>query len=303
MSTASIETPSSPTEAIVRDATLARLRDGLRSFGIAHGFLDRHLCGCGSPRCAQDRVETMSLLGMLRAVAMEWVAEPDPAREPLLHHRLASFARVYELLECPCGDPDCLTTRSATMDTRAYVRLVADMWHGRAGNRVTVADTEAEGWRAHTAGVVVEIGDRFARNLAALNTLALRLDPRDADRFQPVATAAAGLERSAWRAEARAMAAEAIATWLPHPESIVEVKRVVDSALALAYHAGWTTGDAAMLERAAVDACSGILTLGIVHVSVSQALFAPFSRVVSLTDLDSAVGALLIADDRIEVAA
>lgn len=302
MSTLSIETPSSPTEEIVRDATLARLRDGLRSFGITHGFLDRHLCGCGSPRCAQGRVETMSLLSMLRAVAMEWVAEPDPAREPLLHHRLASFARVFGLLECPCGDPDCPTTQSAGMDTRAYVRLVADMWHGRAGNRVAVAHTEAEGWSAHAAGVVVDIADRFARNLAALNTLALQLDPEDAERFHPVATAAAGLERSAWRAEARAMAAEAIATWLPHPESIVEVRRVVDSVLALAYHAGWTTGDAALIERAAVDACSGILTLGIVHLSVSQALFAPFNRVVALPDLDAAVDALLIAEERIAAA-
>ncbi|HEX6039667.1 hypothetical protein [Longimicrobium sp.] len=299
MSTAYTEMPSSTTEETVRDATLARLRDGLRSFGIAHGFLDRHLCGCGNPRCAQDRVETMSLLAMLRAVATEWVAEPDPVREPLLHHRLASFARVFALLECPCGDPDCPTTHSAGMDTRAYVRLVADMWHGRAGNRVAFAHTEAEEWSANAAGVVVDIADRFARNLAVLNTLALQLSPDDAERIHSVASAAASLERSAWRAEARAMAAEAIATWLPHPEPIVEVRRVVDSALAVAYHAGWTTGDAALIERAAMDACSGILTLGVVHLSVSQALFAPFSRVVSLTDLDAAVDALLIAEERI----
>jgi hypothetical protein len=303
MESLSATTTPSRTEEVVRHTTLARLRDALRSFGSAHEFLTPHLCGCGNPGCAQDSLETMSLLAMLRAVATEWVGDPDPQKEPLLHTRLGAFARAFGLLECPCADPQCPTAAAWRMDTRAFLRVIADMWHGRAGNRVTVGATSTEGWSDHVSLVVTDIADRYARNLGALTTFALRLDPADAHAFRPVLEAVEEQERSAWLTEARAMAAEAIATWLPAPGSIPEVERVMEGALSLAYHAGWTTWEAALLERAAADACSAVLTLGIVHISVSQKLFAPFTSVLPLADLDAAVAALLQAEERIAVAA
>jgi hypothetical protein len=301
MRSASWTTAPSATEELVRDTTLARLRDTLRSFGSAHGFLIPYLCGCGNEGCAQARVETTSLLTMLRAVATEWTAEPDPSAEPLLQTRLASFARAFDLLECPCDDPRCPTVSAWRLDARALLRVVADMWHGRAGNRVGVADTAVEGWADHVSLVLSEGSDRYARNLGALTALSLRLDPVDAHTFRRVLPAAEGQE-SAWLGEARAMAAEAMATWLPTPDPVREARRVLDGALALAWEAGWTTSEAAVFERAAADACSGVLTLGFVHPSVTKRLFAPFATVVSLADLEGAGAALLQADERIAIA-
>lgn len=280
----------------VLDAALARLRDHLRGFGRTHGFLQGHLCRCGRPECPEAHMETMSLASMLRAVATEWRQGPEPGREPLLRQRLLSFAAAFRVLECPCGEPDCPTVGAADTDTRALLRVVADQWHGRAGNRVDVSDTGRADWSARASEVVAWMGERFARNLAALTALALRLDPKLADSFRGVPKEARRREGGAWLAEARAMAAEATATWTPAPDALPEVQRVMDSALAVAYHGGWTTAEAAGFERAVVDACSAVLTFGIVHPSVSDVLFAPLARVVTLADLDAAVDALLRAD-------
>lgn len=288
--------PHSTFTATAFDTAVLQLRDHLRRFGRSHGFLEGHLCPCGRAGCPEGSVETMSLVSMLRAVATEWREGPDPAREPLLRHRLLSFSRAFALLECPCGDPDCPAATAGEADTRTLLRVVADLWHGRAGNRADVSGPGDEAWAARTDEVLAWMGGRFARNLAALIALALRLDPAGADAFRSTLAAARARESGAWLAEARAMAAEAIATWLPDPATLIEVRRVTDGALAVAYHGGWTTGDAADFERAAADACSAVLVLGIAHVSVSEALFAPFAGLTSLADLDTAVDALLAAE-------
>ena len=289
-------TPSPLAAPAALDAALAYLRDHLRRFGSTHGFLRAHLCPCGRPECPEAHVETMSLVSMLRAVATEWREGPEPRREPLLRQRLLAFARAFRVLECPCGEPDCPTATAQDADTRTLLRVVADVWHGRAGNRVDVSDTDDTRWPARAAEVVDSLGDRYGRNVAALTALALRLDPAGAGSFRVVPAEARRREGGAWLAEARAMAAEAIATWLPAPDTLPEARRVTASALAVAYHGGWTTGEAADFERGAADACSAVLTLGIVHASVSEALFAPFAGVVALADLDTAVDALLRAD-------
>ncbi|HST63037.1 MAG TPA: hypothetical protein VLK84_30290, partial [Longimicrobium sp.] len=57
--------------------------------------------------------------------------------------------------------------------------------------------------------------------------------------------------------------------------------------LSVAFHADWTSGDAADLEQAAADACARVLVRGIAHASVTAALFAPFASAISLADLDA----------------
>jgi hypothetical protein len=289
-------TPSPLAAPVVLDSALAHLRDHLRRFGRTHGFLHGHLCRCGRPECPETRVESMSLVSMLRAVATEWRDGPEPRREPLLRQRLLTFARAFRVLECPCGEADCPTTTAQDADTRTLLRVVADVWHGRAGNRVDVADTGEPRWPGRATEVMEWMAQRYARNAAALTPLALRLDPQRAGSFRSVPAEAERREGGAWLAEARAMAAEAIATWLPDAASLPEARRVTDVALAVAYHGGWTTGEAADFERAAADACSAVLSHGIVHESVSEALMAPFAGLVTLQDLDAAVDALLLAD-------
>jgi hypothetical protein len=88
------------------------------------------------------------------------------------------------------------------------------------------------------------------------------------------------------------MAAEAIASWLPAPNTLAEPGRVLDAALAVAYHGGWSTEEAAALERAAADACAGVLSRGIVHPSGTEVLFAAMGSAMRVEDLDAAAEAL-----------
>ena len=94
------------------------------------------------------------------------------------------------------------------------------------------------------------------------------------------------------------MAAEAAATWLPRPEERAEVHHVLDAAIALAWHADWTTEDAALLEGAAADACLAILTAGIVHHTVTAALYAPFAEAIPIDLLQDDVDLALIIEAR-----
>lgn len=81
------------------------------------------------------------------------------------------------------------------------------------------------------------------------------------------------------------MAAEATATWLSPPGEQPEIQRVLDAAVSVAFHSDWTVEDAALLEGAAIDACMAILTSGIVHPTVTAALYAPFAEAVPLETL------------------
>ena len=271
-------------EFAVRDAALAQARSEVLAFAARHGYAELHLCGCGNPRCRNDAVETMPLLRLLRAVATEWRDEPAPVAQGLLRSRLLMFARAFGLLECPCGQPDCPTLTADREDARGLVRIVADAWHGRAGNRMAPHGTGEERDKAalDLATWMRDAADRFAWNLGLLDALALRLDPEDAGKFRTVVGAMAASFGRPWPEEARAMAAEAAATWLSPPGEQPEVQRVLDAAIAVAWHGDWTTEDAAMLEGAAADACMAMLTSGIVHPTVTAALYAPFAEAVSI---------------------
>jgi hypothetical protein len=268
----------------VRNAVLAHARGALRAFGISHGFLASHVCGCGREGCENDDVSTMSLAFLLRAVAEEWTGAPDPGSEAVLRERLLAFSRVFRLHNCPCGDPECRAGRIEAGSARDVVRTIADVWHGRAGNRVH-----------HAAEHVASVARDHAANLATLHALALRLDPDDHAQFEPAVAAARAAEGGAWLIEARALAAEAIATWLPNPGGLEEVRRVMDSALSVAFHGDWTTAAAAAFERAAADACAGILVRGIAHPTVTEVLLAPLSAVIAVDDLDAAADAYRLA--------
>lgn len=280
----------------VRGAALAQARDAVRAFALTHGYLDGHLCGCGRPSCLNDHHATMSLVTMLRAVSTGWTsAGPNPAGEALLRERLLAFARAFGLDECPNGDPECHCARIGDGDAREVLRTVADAWHGRAGNVAPEGLAAGEG-PALTLEGVAALADYHAYHRAVLDALALRLDPEQADSFRAVVSRVRENPGGAWREEARAMAAEALASWVPRPGDIPEVHRVLDSALALAFHAEWTTGDAADFETAAADACGAILVRGFAHPSVTEILFAPFAGVVSLEDLDAFAEAELLAE-------
>lgn len=269
----------------MRDALLAQARDTLRAFGRAHGFLRPHLCGCGRDTCRNAREETMSLVAMLRAVASGWRGAPDPAGEGLLRIRLLGFAAVFGLDACPEGNPDCACARLEEESTRGVVRAVADLWHGRAGNRVAV-----------TSAWISALAEGHARNLAALDVLARHVAPDRDEALRAVLDQARAAEGGAWLTEARAMAAEAVATWLPAPGTLNEPGRVTDAALAVAYHRGWTVEEAAELERVAADASSALLTRGIVHPSVTEVLYAPMAHAVRAEDLYAAAEALEIVE-------
>jgi hypothetical protein len=276
--------PQADPQSAVRDTVLAHARDALRAFGLAHGFLAAHVCGCRREGCDNDNVRTMSLAFLLRAVAEAWTAEPDPGAEAVLRERLLAFARVFRLGDCPCGDAGCPAARMGTGNARDVVRTLADAWHGRAGNRFH-----------HSAEHIASLAQDHAANLASLHALALHLDPADASRIQAVVAAARVAEGGAWLTEARALAAEAIATWLPHPGGLKEVRRVMDSALSVAFHAGWTTAAAAVFERAVADACAGILVRGIAHPSVTEVLLSPLRAAIAVSDLDAAADAYRLA--------
>lgn len=279
--------PALSPEFAVRDAALAQLRAEVLTFATRHGFVDRHLCGCGNPACRNAAAETMPLLGLLRAVATEWGPEPPPVGQGLLRSRLLMFARSFGLLECPCDRADCPTLTADRQDARGLVRIVADAWHGRAGNRVAPQGNGEEGERAamDLASWMRDTAERYAWNLGLLDALALRLDPAEAGRFRVVVGAMAASFGRPWPEEARAMAAEAAAAWLTPPGEQPEIHNVLDAALAIAWHADWTTEDAALLEGAAADACMAILTSGIVHPTVTAALYAPFAEAVPLETL------------------
>jgi hypothetical protein len=239
----------------------------------------------------------MPLAGLLRAVATEWRGDPDPAGQAVLRARVLMFARAFRLLECPCGSPDCPTATAGRQDTRTLIRIVADVWHGRSGNRVPpdpAGGAEATAAAHEFAEWMRETADRYAWNLGLLDALALRLDPALAPAFRGVPGAMAASLARAWPEEARAMAAEATATWLSPPGEQPEVRRVLDGALAIAWHAEWTARDAGLFEAAAADACMAILTSGIVHPTVTAALYAPFAGAVPFEvlqdDLERSLG-------------
>ena len=259
------------------DETLARARDAVRAFAIHHGFLDGHLCGCGRPTCINDNPATMSLVGMLRAVSTEWHSAPDPQGEASLRAALLAFAGTFGLDACPAGDPDCAACSLATADTRTVLRTLADLWHGRAGNPV-----------APTGELIIATAHEYANGLAMLDVLALRLDPKIPSPYADVLKAAQEGEGTPWLAEARAMAAEAIATWLPNLSGTAEARRVLDSALSIAIDWEWTRHEAAVFERAAADAVAAVLVRGIAHPSVAERLYQPFSSLLAMSDLAAA---------------
>ncbi len=266
----------------VRDHTLATVREALAALAREHGFLAHHLCGCGRPSCPNDNPETVSLAVLLRAVATEWVGLPEPSDELELRVQLLAFASTFGLDVCPSGDPDCHCVQLGRGDTREVVRTIADAWHGRAGNPGPIGEDAPI-----TSDVIADLADDHAHNLRVLDALVFFLDPERGPALLTVVAAARRAEGGAWLAEARAMASEALASWLPNPTLLPEVGRVLDSALAVAFHADWTTADAADLERAAADACAAVLVRGIAHESVTEVLFAPLAAVVSLGDFDA----------------
>lgn len=274
----------------VRNAILGQARAALAAFARSHGFLGHHhLCGCGRPSCANDNPETVSLAVLLRAVATEWVQGPDPAGEVLLRERLLAFARTFGLDVCPDGDPECYCVQLDRGDARAVVRTVADVWHGRAGNPGPLGEDETP----IDAETIAQMADDHAHNLRVLDAFALFLDPERAPAIRTVVALARAAQGGAWIEEARAMSREALASWLPAPSGeetnggLAEVRRVLDSALAVAFHADWTTEDARDLAHAAADACAAVLVRGIAHESITDALFAPFAPIISLSDLDA----------------
>ncbi len=277
---------SDPTRDTVRGLVLSQARDAVRSFAMAHGFLDAHLCGCGRPTCLNDNPATMSLVAMLRAVSTGWTDGPDPAGELLLRERLLAFARTFALDNCPNGDPACHCAKIEGADARGVLRTVADAWHGRAGN-VAAAGLGPHAPPALSAESIVALATDHARHLAALDALAILLDPASGDVLLRITERVRENAGGAWLEEARCMAAEAIASWMPRPDQLREVGHVLDGALAVAFHQDWTVADADDLHRASADACSAILVRGICHESVSEILYRPFAGVVSMDDLDA----------------
>jgi hypothetical protein len=272
--------PSAP----LMDTAVEQARDAVYRLCAPRGWIKPFLCGCGRPDCRNDDERTASLATMLRAAATSWTDEPEPSREAALRDTLLAFARVFRLDECPAGTPGCRCTRIGDGDAHAVLVAVADAWHGHNGNLVSPTPQKIEAMaRAH------------ARNAAALEVLARRLDPGDEASFRRMLPLAAASE-GAWRAEARAVAAEAIATWIPQPTTIPEVGRVLDGALSIALHGEWTTPEAALAERVAADVCSALLVRGFTHPFVTESLYAPFSGLVALDDLDAAVDADWIAE-------
>lgn len=282
-----METTKLDTVATDRNAVVMHAREAVRHFGLRHGFLEAHRCDCGGADCRNAKPETMSFGWMVRAVASSWTQAPDPLQEVGMRERLLSVARVFGLDECPEGHADCRCVRIEAGDARDVMRAVADAWHGRAGNFGPLVPNEA-GEMPITAGGIAGMADAHAQNLRVLDILAWQLDPNAAPRFRAVVEAARAAEGGAWLEEARAMAAEALASWLPLPTSLEEVSRVLDSALAVAFHGDWTTQDARDFDRAAADAVSAVLVRGFAHESVTEVLFAPFQPILSLQDLDAA---------------
>lgn len=280
----SIETTM--TRDAVRGLALAQARDAVREFAQAYGFLDAYLCGCGRPTCINDDPERMSLVMMLRAVSSQWTSIPDPAPEALLRERLLAFARAFDLDSCPNGDPACHCAHIADGDARQVLRTVATVWHGRAGN-MAPAEPGLHAPPALSAETVASLATDHAHHLAVLDALALQMVPDRSADFLRVARRAAREQGGAWLEEARAMAAETLASWMARPGDIPEVGRVRDSATAIAFRCAWTVGDAAALEGAAADACAAILIRGIAHPSITELLLAPFEGVVPIADLDA----------------
>jgi hypothetical protein len=256
-----------------RNAVLSQAREAVSRIGRSHGFL-----GNGQP-------EAMSLAAMLRAVSTEWVGAPDPAGEVRLRERLLAFARTFELDVCPSGDPECYCVQLDRGDARDVLRTVADVWHGRSGNPGPGPDDPS--MPRISAAILAEMAEDHAHNLRVLDGLALFLDPERAPALRAVVAHARDAEGGAWLLEARAMATEALASWVPNPSSLAQVGRVLASARSVAFHADWTSLDAADLEQAAADACKAVLVRGIAHESVTAALFAPMAAAVSLADLDA----------------
>jgi hypothetical protein len=276
--------PPAPAHAVL-DHVVDQARAALRRLCTPRGWILSHLCGCGQPECANDREDTASLAILLRAASTAVTraeAEPDDTEE--LRESLLALARAFRLDECPDGNPDCRCAALEAGDTYTVLRTVADAWHGRSGNLVSPTREQLR-----------RMAHAHATNVAALDLLARRLDPDRAAAFRP-ALPSAGIAEGAWKKEARAMAAEAIATWVPEPAAIPEVSRVLDGALAIAFHGGWTSEDAVAFERVVADACSGLLTRGFAHESVAAALLAGIATVVSPQDLDAEADAELIVD-------
>jgi hypothetical protein len=263
-----VETPAGD-----RDAVLSRAREAVSRIGRSHGFL------------GNDQPEAMSLAAMLRAVSTQWVGAPDPAGEVLLREHLLAFARTFELDVCPSGDPECYCIRLDRGDARDVLRTIADVWHGRSGN--PGPDPDDPSMPRISPAILAEMAEDHAHNLRVLDGLALFLDPERAPALRAVVAQARDAEGGAWLLEARAMATEALASWVPNPSSLAEVGRVLVSALSVAFHADWTSVDAADLEQAAADACAGVLVRGIAHESVTAALFAPIGAAIALADLDA----------------
>lgn len=278
---ATLPTPS-PT---VPDDAVEEARGALRRLGSPRGWIAPHLCGCARPGCRNDREETASLAVLLRAASTAWTRdEPEPVEAAHVRESLLALARAFRLDECPEGTPGCRCRALEEGDARAVLRAVADAWHGRSGNLVSPTPEKLRSMAyAHAA------------NVAAVEMLARRLDPDLADTFRAAVPRAARPE-GAWKAEARAMAAEAIATWVPEPATLPEVGRVLDGALAVAFHGGWTSEEALGFESVAADACAGLLARGFAHESVTAALLAPLGAVVSAQDLDAAAEAERIVD-------
>lgn len=278
----------------VRNAVIMQARESLRQFGLRHGFLEAHRCECGRPDCSQAHPESMSFGWMVRAVASSWTDAPDPGQEVGMRERLLAVARVFGLDECPEGNAHCRCVSMEQGDARDLVRAVADVWHGRAGNFEPLVPND-EGELPINREAIAGMAAAHAQNLRFLDTLAWQLSPDGAPRFRAVLETARAAEGGAWLEEARAMAAEALVSWLPVPESLEEVRRVLDSALAVAFHADWNAQDARDFDRAAADACTAVLVRGFAHESVTEVLFAPFQAVLSMQDLDAAAMADALA--------
>jgi hypothetical protein len=250
--------------AAVRNAVIMQAAESLRHFAQGRGFLEAHPCECGRDECPQVNPETMSFGWMVRAIASSWTDAPDPAHEVGMRERLLAVASAFGLDECPEGHADCRCASMKQADARAVVRAVADAWHGRAGNFGPLVPDEAGGLPI-TREAIGEMATAHAQNLRFLDTLAWQLSPDRAPQFRAVVETARAAEGGAWLEEARALAAEAIVSWLPVPESLDEVRRVLDSALAVAFHADWTAQDARDFDRAAADACTAVLVRGCHH--------------------------------------
>lgn len=309
--------PDHAAELAKLDAVLTEARAELLRFATAHGF--RHLCGCGRPTCRNDNPATISTVALLRAVSTEWIAGPHAAGQAAMRDRLLAFTTEFRLNECPDGDPECHCVQLELGDARHVLRTVADAWHGRAGNPAPGAGAgvlaggageavlaasppdPGEGVLNLTAEILHAMAEDHAHNRRVLDALADFIDPNRAPTLQAIAVAARGREPGAWLQEARAMATETLASWIPDVQDLPEVQHVVRRvedvfATVLALKLKWTPQDAAYLELAAADACRAILIRGIAHESVTQALFSPFHALVSLADLDAWADTQFLAD-------